>query len=193
MGEVRDEEYSRVTSPERYDIVHARAHAWTEQLRGLPGVEVDPLAPAPLDRDERYGEFDRGVRITSDRPGTLPLLLLQQDAPLSAQEGTVALLQVSVVRPDVVVFRQDCVCDACDHGSAGLLGAIDGKIAAVVGGPFVVLRGDGWNAQWHPDGGSSSNSRNHRSVMESCRRLAAGEEVRLPGHTEVFAGRSWLR
>lgn len=79
MAPAREEEYSRVTAPERYRIVHARARIWTDRLSDLPGVKVERLAPARLGHDGHLGRFDRGVRITSSRPGTLPLLLLERD------------------------------------------------------------------------------------------------------------------
>ncbi|MFB9908936.1 DUF6226 family protein [Allokutzneria oryzae] len=191
-----EEAYSRVTEPERYGIVHARARVWTDRLSEVPGVEVETLAPAPLDDEGHLGLFDRGVRLTSSRPGTLPLLLLERDAPLSEGEGTLAVLHISVAQPEIAVaMLPDCGCDACDWGSADLLTAIDQKIGTLVGGPFVALRGRGWHARWHPGGGSSGGTaprQDHAQLMELCRRLAGGEDVRLPDGAEVFVGRSWL-
>lgn len=74
------DEYSRVTQPERYRIVQARARAWSHALRAMPGVEAETLAPAPLDTEGHLGHFDRGVRLTSPRLGSLALLLLERDA-----------------------------------------------------------------------------------------------------------------
>lgn len=68
-------------------------------------------------------------------------------------------------------------------------------IGQLVGGPFVALRGKGWHAQWHPDGGSSSGTGrgpDHARMMELCRRLAGGENVRLPKRAEAFLSRPWL-
>jgi hypothetical protein len=196
MTSPREEEYSRVTEPERYGIVHARARVWAHGLADVPGVEVETLAPAPLDDEGRLGRFDRGVRLTSPRPGTLPLLLLERDVRLPALEASLAVLRVSVVQPEVALaMLPDCGCDACDWGSDDLLRAIDQAIGNVIGGPFVALRGKGWHAQWHPDGGSSGGTGrgpDHTQVMELCRRLAGGEDVRLPDGTEAFVGRLWL-
>jgi hypothetical protein len=196
-GSPLDDEYSRVTAPERYAIVHARARAWTDALGDLPGVEVETLPPGTGD-DGDDGDaggterFDRGVRITSSRTGTLPLLLLEHDTPL-------AMLTVAIVEPRVVVERQPaCGCDACDSGSADLLDAIDERIGAVVSGPYVLLRRPGWHAEWHPGGGSSGSSGgtpplpDPAEAIRWCRRLAAGEDVRLPPGTEAFVGRSWF-
>lgn len=191
-----EEEYSRVTDPGRYGIVHSRARMWAERLGDLPEIQVENLSPAPLDAEGHLGLFDRGVRVASSRPGTLPLLLLERDAPLSDQEASLAVLHLSVERPEVAVaMLPDCGCDACDFGSDDLLDAIDEAVGDVIGGPFVALRGKGWHAQWHPGGGSSGGTPqrpDHAQLMDQCRRLASGQKVRLPGGTEVFVGRPWF-
>ncbi|GHF07744.1 hypothetical protein GCM10017786_46790 [Amycolatopsis deserti] len=187
----RDDEYSRVTDPGRYRVTHARGRAWAGVLGDLPGVSVETLAPAPLDDQGELGRFDRGVRISSSRPGTLPLLLLEQDAPLSGAAGTIAVLHISVARPGIALAAHpDCGCDACDQGSDDLLEAIDQEVATALG-PLVVLHGHGWNAQWHP-GGSRSTGIDHDRAIDLCRRLAEGARVPLPAGTEVHVGRSWL-
>ena len=184
-----DEEYSRLTRPDRYTIVHARARAWTGALTRLLGAVAEPLTPAPLDDGVDPHRFDRGVRLSPPRPGTLPLLLLERDTPLP-------VLHISVVRPAAQLqMLPDCGCDACDRGSDDLLEAVDLTIGTVVGGPSVVLRGQGWDAHWHPDGGSSHSAvhhLDHRHLMDLCRRLSAGDTPPLPAGTEVFVGRAWL-
>lgn len=183
-GQPREEEYSRLTAPERYGVVHARARVWADVLGELSGVAVEVLPPGPL---EGTDGFDRGVRITSSRPGTLPLLLLERDAPH-------AVLHLGVTAPGTVMLP-DCGCDACDSGSADLLDVLDERVGAVVGGPFVLLRRSGWHAEWHPGGGSSGGTTpgpDHTEAMTWCRRLAAGEDVPLPPGTEALVGRSWL-
>jgi hypothetical protein len=196
MASPREEEYSRVTEPERYRIVHARARVWADKLVDVQGVKAEALAPAPLGEEGHLGLFDRGVRLTSSRPSTLPLLLLERDARLSGGDNTLAVLHISVFEPAFALeVLPDCGCDACDGGSADLLRAIDETIGHVVGGPFVLLRAKSWYAQWHPEGGSSGGTRrgvNHARAMELCRRLAAGKDVRLPRGVAAFVGRSWL-
>lgn len=198
MASPREEEYSRVTDPERYRVVQARGQVWTAVLRELPGVGVGPVAPGALDRGDSPRRFDRGVRLASDRQGTLPLLLLEQDVPLSAREGSLPRLHVSVGEAEAVVQALPyCGCDACDSGSDDLLEALDETVGRLVGGPFVQLRGEGWQASWYPDGGSSGGSGpacglDHDELMALCGRLADGEEVRLPERTDVLVGRSWL-
>jgi len=190
----RDHEYSRITDPARYTVVHARARVWAELLSELPDVEAETLGSARL--DDHFGDFDRGVRLISTRPNTLPLLLLERDAALNAGAGMIAVLHIAVARPDVALAMvPDCGCDACDWGSADLLDVIDDNVERVVGGPYVVLRGDHWQAQWYPGGGSSSSSggrtMDHTALLDSCRRIAEGADVELPTGTEVLVGRSW--
>jgi hypothetical protein len=101
-----------------------------------------------------------------------------------------------VTRPDVVVASEpDCGCDACDSGSSDLLASVDATIRHIVAGPFVVLRGATWSAQWYPGGGgASSDGRgpDFQALMDLCRRLAEEERVRLPTDAEAFIGRAWV-
>ena len=191
--EVGDEEYSRLTQPERYRVVHVRGRIWAEVLEAALGVAVSELSGEPMSRT-RLG-FDRGLRLSPDRAGTLPLFLLERDVPTES-DASLAVLHLAVARPDLVVASEpDCGCDACDSGSADLLASIDATIGHVVGGPYVVLRGPQWHAEWHPDGGSAGSDGtgpDFRMLMELCRRLAAGEQVELPDGAEAFVGRSWI-
>jgi Family of unknown function (DUF6226) len=172
------------------------AMPWADALGGLPGVKALALEPAMLDHGGHLGRLDRGVRLTSPRDGTLPLLLLERDVRLPGLEAAQAVLHISVAEPGVAIdMLPDCGCDACDSGSDDLLRAIDATVGHVVGGPFVVLQGKGWHAQWNPDGGGSGGTGrgpDHAEVMQLCRRLAAREDVSLPAGAEAFVGRSWL-
>lgn len=196
----REEEYSRLTDPERYAIVHTRARIWANKLGDIPGVGAEPLAPAPLDDEGHLGQFDRGVRLTSPRPDTLPLLLLERDVRWPGLEAPLAVLHISVAQPRIAVARlPDCGCDACDWGSDDLLHAIDETVGNIIGGPFVALRATGWHALWHPGGGSSGStghgmgpSPDHTHLMDLCHRLAAGENAPLPTGTEALVGHPWL-
>lgn len=198
-AEPRPEEYSRLTDPGRYRVVHARAHVWADVLAEHVGAVVAELAPPEPDADGRR-VFDRGLRVTSPLPGRLPLVLLERDVRSFPDDEVLAVLDTGVSRADVVLDTQpDCGCDACDYGSVDLLGAVDDTIGSVVGGPHVVLRGPwGW-ASWYPDGGRASiadpalSERGaFQDLMDRCRRLAAGEDVTLPDATEALVGASWL-
>ena len=197
MTSPRDEEYSRLTDPGRYRIVHARARTWATVLEDALGVRSEVLEPA-LAAAAGTRPFDRGVRLVPRHTAALPLLLLERNVPTQAGEGTIAVLNIAVARPDVVVETQPgCGCDACDSGSSDLLEAVDAAIRHVVGGPFVVLRGKKWHAEWHPEGGASAGSNGRwpgfRVLMDLCRRLAEGETVPLPKDTEALIGRTWIR
>jgi hypothetical protein len=190
-----DEEYSRITDPGRYRIVHARARAWTAALEEVVGARVETVGPPPSAQPGPTA-FDRGVRLVPPSPDTLPLLLLERDVFTLPDQETLAVLHVAVARGVVVVATEPgCGCDACDSGSADLLAGIDATIRQVVGGPFVVLRGQGWQAQWHPTGWSAgSDGRGHDwdALIEVCRCLAAGQSVPLPEDAEAFVGQAWL-
>ncbi len=192
----RDEEYSRVTDPERYRLVHARAGVWTAVLEEELGAVAEPLAPTSIVAGGHPRSFDRGVRLTRPLPGALPLVLLERDVEMPSGDATLAVLEIAVARPDVVVQRQpDCGCDACDSGSDRLLEAIDSAIGRVIGGPFVALRSATWSAQWHPQGGGAGGEGrgpDFPAVMDLCRRLGEGQAVRLPKRTEAFVGGTWL-
>ena len=97
------EEYSRVTEPERYRVVHARARVWAAVLEDALGVRAETLRPAPVPTVEHAEAFDRGVRLVPRGAGTLPLLLLERDVPTRRGDATLSVLHIAVVRPDVVV------------------------------------------------------------------------------------------
>lgn len=186
-----EEEYSRVTNPSRHRIVVERARVWAEVLGEQLPVRVEALGALEVAEGEVVRSYARGLRLVPEQPETLSLLLLEEE-----WEG-MASLAVAIDDPAVLLaVLPDCGCDACDSGSADLLLGIDDEIRAVVGGPFVVLRGEGWGAEWHPDGGSSHEDGpgpdRHFALMEMCRALAAGLEVELPAETRAYVGHSWV-
>ncbi len=191
----REDEYSRVTDPARYGVVHARGRVWAQVLADLTAARVEELPAAVPDAAGRVG-YDRAVRVVPPRVEGLPLLLLERDVRDAAYEAPLAVLEIAVARPEVVVERwPDCGCDACDTGSADLLDAVDRTIVAVVGGPFVVLQAHRWQASWHPDGGSCGGEPpvpDFHEMMGICRRLADGRPVEVPLGAEAFVGQSWL-
>lgn len=186
-----DDEYGRVTDPERFRIVHARATAWVDVLVSRLGARTEPVGPQ--DGTALPGE-DRGLAVVPPRDGAMRLLLLEREGDADTP-GLPAPLEVAVVRPDVVLETVPvCACDACDPGSAALLDEVDDAIGHVVAGETVVLRHPRWSATWQPGGASlSGGGRRMRfdRAMELCRRVHAGERVRLPWRTEAFAGAPW--
>jgi len=196
MASPRAQEYSRVTDPERLRVVHSRARLWAAVLEDMLGAHTETLTSGSFAPDDHSETSDRGVRLTSRRPGALPLLLLERDVPTLSGAATSAVLDIEVGDLGIrVASLPDCGCDACDSGSSDLLDAVDSTIGHVIGGPFVVLRGKKWRAQWHPGGGTASGEGRgpgFTKAMDLCRRLAEGETVRLPRHTDALVGRSWL-
>ncbi len=171
------EEYSQVTSPERYRIVEARASVWADALGACPGVEVEPIVLDALG-GAGPGDVSSGLRLRSTRPHTLPLLLLTRQVPTEGAAGPLGVVHICVDRVSVVLAGiPDCGCDACDSGSDDLLGSIDDTIGGFVGGPSVMLRGPGWHANWRPDGGSSGgdgHGPDHDQLMQLCQPLVGG-------------------
>lgn len=192
--EARPEEYERVTDAARYRVVHGRARVWAEVLGELPGIAVDRLADTELAGSGRAGRFDRGVRVTCDRPGTLPVLLLERDGEAFEDRGLVPGLQISLLRPDLdVELLPDCGCDACDFGSADLLEAVDDTLVEVLSGPFAILRGPGWSSYWHPEGGGASGRRHDLDdLRDRGRRLAAGDAGAVPADGEGWVNAPWF-
>lgn len=198
--EPTEAEYSRVTDPGRYRIVHARARAWAGVLQEHLGAGAVPLdgVGSRAARPDLPPVVTRAVRLAAARPGTLPLVLVESDLPQDGEPDPLAVLVVAVADPSVEVTTvPDCGCDACDSGSGDLLEAVDDAVRQVVGGPFVALRGEKWHAEWHPEGQTSgwepgAAVTDHELVQEWCRRLAAGEEVALPPGTTTYVGGSWL-
>jgi hypothetical protein len=189
-----DDEYSRVTEPSRYRIVHARVQVWAAVLEEFIGARVARFEGTVRGIDPRAE--NRTTRLTSGRSGTLPLLLIEESLPIVGQAGYLPVVRISVARPDAVVAGQpDCGCDACDSGSEDLLNAIDDSISRVVSGSFVALRGDSWHADWSPDSfsaGGSPGAPDYDLLRDLCQRLARGDAVSLPEGTVAFVGRSWL-
>lgn len=189
------EEYSRVTNPERYRIVEARASLWAGTLGACSGIEVEPMAPDALGQAD-LGDVTSGVRLRSTRRDTLPLLLLIRQVLTKAAAEPMAVLRICVDQAPVILAEvPDCGCDACDSGSDNLLEAIDDIISGFVSEPSVMLRGPGWQADWRPDGGSSGgegHGPDHHQMMHLCRRLSAGEPAPLPTGTEAFINPAWL-
>lgn len=201
MDPPADEEYSRVTDPGRYRVVHERGRLWAQVLGELPGVEVERLGQVEIpveavgDPPLHLKTAGRGLRLTSDRPGTLPLLLVER-APAPHDHETVAVLHVCVGQPGAELTAAPfCGCDACDDGSEDLLRTIDENVLIAIGGPFAIVQAPRWTAMWHPDGASSGGpggGPNHAEVVDLCRRLAAGESPDLPPGARAYVGRSWL-
>lgn len=195
MASPKAEEYSRVTRPERFRIVAARARVWADVLGAISGIGVEPMAVKDV---ERAGpdNLTNALRLRSTRPRTLPLLLLLRQVPARAAAGTMTALHICAERASVVLAGVPaCGCDACDGGSDSLLAAIDDTISGFVSAPSVLLRGPGWQADWRPDGGSSGgdgDGPDHNEMMHICHRLWVGQPAPMPAGSEAFINAVWL-
>ncbi|MFC7021565.1 DUF6226 family protein [Promicromonospora thailandica] len=185
--EATAEEYSRVTNPEKYFITLLRARAWVHVLGPLPDIDAEPLEVELLG-----SHFDRGVRLTSRRADTLPLLLLERDL---TETGDSPMVCVSVAEPDIEIERvPDCGCDACDFGSANLVKGLDETIVEALNG-MVLMLGANWRGIWTPDGGGVGGRPGHPGfdqIMAWGRQLSRGENVSFPEDVRVLVNSPWV-
>lgn len=134
--EFPDELYSRVTDPERYRVIGARADAWAVALADgdLATVERDATIrwrtpPGPV--------VTRTDRVVPHAAGALTLVLGRSRLGDVDDAGLV----IGVGDPaDAVTILPTCGCDACDSGSDDLLNELDATIVAVVTGRYRHLR-----------------------------------------------------
>jgi hypothetical protein len=122
------------------------------------------------------------VTLVEGRPGTRPVVI--GTAPLHDADD--AVVQVGVGDPaEVLELQPDCGCDACDTGSADLLGTIDDAfVLALSGGVYAVREGDRV-VRRALDGWRSTGVRDAERWLGDA---AAGR--RTDG---VVAGEPWLR
>lgn len=127
---VADEEYSRVTDPGKWRIIGARVDAWLEVLtaNGLATVErgtgvewVDPPGPVVTQIDLVMPTVPAG------------LVLVVGRSRIESVDGAGLVLGVGL--PAVEIVRiPDCGCDACDSGSADVIGQVDTWVGGIVRG-----------------------------------------------------------
>jgi Family of unknown function (DUF6226) len=148
-----EEEYSRVSDPGKYRILDARVDAWVQVLAEA-GVAATHQVPAQswIAAPRPPAELRRVRQVTPVRPGGLTLLFAT-----TLVDGTPFGLDVATVsgggRPVFLDPVPDCGCDACDSGSADLLGTLDGWVLRVARGGVLHARSgqsyvtrtlDGW-------------------------------------------------
>ncbi|MFI9485394.1 DUF6226 family protein [Promicromonospora sp. NPDC052451] len=185
--EASEEEYSRVTDPGRYRVVALRARAWSRVLGTVPDIDVEPVAPESLGPD-----LDGGVRLTSRRPGTLPLLLLERGP---TKDSEVPLVRIGMADPDTELeLVPDCGCDACDHGSDDLVRGLDEAVVEAMSGIVLMLAGT-WRGVWTPDGGGVGGDPGLPEldqVLAWGRRLSRREHVSFPEDVRVLVNDPWM-
>nr|WP_240945653.1 DUF6226 family protein [Rhodococcus sp. HNM0569] len=160
-AEPAEDEYSRCTHPEKYEIVSARARAWTTVLRArgwvregaAPNWSLPPLSPG--------GD---AVVLTPTAPGAVPLVVVTH-----APSGSDDLVTVTVAAGDPAVCLAtvpDCGCDACDGGSDALLEDMDQWILSIVDGSLSVRARDGHVAIGTSFGGCRGTDQRLREPAE---------------------------
>ncbi|WP_420098678.1 DUF6226 family protein [Corynebacterium sp.] len=144
--EVYDEEYSRVTDPERFRIVGARVDAWERALVGLGLAHAEPVVTPS---GWRQAPSRKAVRLVPLSTGAQPLVMVKEAFHDTPETVLVAGAGGADDRDPVELgAAPDCACDACDSGSEHLLEDVDELVGKVVGG-FVRVWGEGWLAeQW---------------------------------------------
>ena len=180
----REEEYSRVTDPQRYRIAGARARVWAEVLAEAGAVVVpDPVRGIPLDEAGRADlavPVDRALRVAPPAgvDGASPWWLLETDVPQDDDGGVLPVIRVAVGAPGQVhAVLPDCGCDACDPGSDELLEAVDQAVVREDGTAEGLGRVPGWPFE---------------ALTDACRDLAAGGRPRLPRGTEATVRAGWF-
>lgn len=175
-----DDEYSRVTDPERYRLLAVRADAWVEAVTaaGLGVAErVDPASVAWAGEQHLSPARTTVVRGV---PGTQPLVvgLLQDET----------FVQVGVGDPAELLDRQpDCGCDACDTGSVDLLETVDSAFILALSGGVYVVRGRGSSVVRRRLDGWSSTAVDHGAAEQWLAEAANGLRAK-----RVVSGDAWL-
>ncbi|HEY8527294.1 MAG TPA: DUF6226 family protein [Acidimicrobiales bacterium] len=125
-------EYSRLTAPERWRIVGARADAWLAAVADLGLAAVEPQAEVAW-AEPPPTEIARSARAVPHAAGALPLVVARSRIGPVADAG----VTLGVGAPAVcVAWFPDCGCDACDWGSAEVLEDLDDHVLGVVSGTF---------------------------------------------------------
>lgn len=141
-----EDEYSRVSRPERYVILEARRQAWVDALqrRGLACITARPDSPSALDQACPNGAADL------TRRWTVTPVVGGQPLHLAARVALDDFLTVDVGFADPVIALArfpDCGCDACDSDSADLLETFDRTLLAIVDGCVEVVVENGHRCQ----------------------------------------------
>lgn len=129
-----EEEYSRLTNPQKWRILRARAEAWLKSLDAGGLAEIDPDAAVVWEEQPRVDVV--GVQRASPRgSGAIPLTFAWTHF-----DGATGVV-IGVGDPVVVVeLVPDCGCDACDSGSQAVLDELDEYVLGVVTGEYRRLR-----------------------------------------------------
>ena len=127
-----DEEYSRVTNPQRWEILAARAEAWFKALSDAGMAETEPEADVVWQEPPRFPAA-RTIRAVPRAPCAIPLVV----AMTGFEEVEWPAVAVGAGDPAAVLeVIPDCACDACDTGSQDALDELDEYMLSVVTGAY---------------------------------------------------------
>ena len=127
-----DEEYSRVTNPQRWRILAARSEAWFKALAAAGLAEVEAEAEVAWQVPPRF-PVAHTIRAVPRAPGAIPLVVAMTDFE-GVEWPAVAL---GAGDPAAVLeVVPDCACDACDSGSQDALDELDEYMICVVTGTY---------------------------------------------------------
>lgn len=177
-----DEEYSRVTDPEKWLIIGARCDAWFDALATsrIAVIERDAIidwttTPSP--------NISRSDRLVPKAEGALPIVVSRSRLGDADDAG----ITIGVGDPAICVgWIPDCGCDACDSGSQDAIEQVDDWMTGIVTGTFRRLtKRDREITTFGPHGVTSARNMpprfNVRKILENPR-----------GWHEV-SGASWLQ
>lgn len=183
MEEPPDEAYSRVSNPQRYQVVSARADAWCHVLVSA-GLSQEDLVPIP--NWASHIQTEAAVTLIPYAPGAAALTVVSGPVDPSG----IVVIALGVGEPAERIEQiPDCGCDACDDGSADLLQAIDAAFMQVIAGDFVYARGKRWSLQAGKDTWqASSEGRGEQDWEKLIEQVRAGKSV---GSRSIL-GKSWL-
>ena len=169
-----EEEYSRVTNPQRWEILAARAEAWFEALTDAGLAEIEPEAEVVWLEPPRFTAA-RTVRAVPRAPGAIPLVV----AMTGFEEVEWPGVAIGAGDPAAVMeVIPDCACDACDSGSQDALDVLDEYVLCVVTGAYRKLwRGRREITVYAEDHMSWSGFEERRVSIES---LIPGRFVGIP-------------
>jgi hypothetical protein len=150
-----EEEYSRCLDQAKYGILQTRLDAWRQVLTARGLVQVSEIAATEWvgqsrPPQERPSEL-HFVPTAADGLILVAATTIVNDAPFGLDLGVRSLEGPSAY----LASLPDCGCDACDSGSADLLGQLDrcmisiaqgGVIHARSGAGSVTRNLDGWSA-----------------------------------------------
>ena len=169
----REEEYSRVTNPQRWQILTARAEAWLAAMAAAGLAETDKASVTW--REPPRVIVDHIIRAVPLAPGAIPLVVgwnhLEDD-------GWPAVVLGVGDPAEFVTVIPDCACDACDSGSQDALDELDEYLLGVVTGTYRKLwRGKREITVYSEDHTSWSGFERRRMNL---RRLLPGRFVGFP-------------